>query len=670
MDEVRLQLNAACRVGELETAAALLTRRIRLLSAELSTARERVSELEYELTATHGQRVAEQQSSSNSSSAADQLVVALRGKALLEQELASCRARLAEALQVSDTRSIELANVRSQLKDKALETKAIVARHAASLAALERERQTATVELSTAKERSKAAIAGKTKSIQDLTAALQSSQQQVAKLRQALHSGDITGVHHEASGSEISVLRQSYEVASQEAREASEEAESAFQQLEQCRALLRKKEDELLHLSEQQADRVTANKPPLQTSSVLTENIVIRPTEMREAATQASIFTSSSSAAASAASASTAAAVEVASLTSASTSSVVLTSKQQILVALHQFRQQGGTSPAAAAARGTGAFGWRSRARISRDAQQLAASADDLEEDGIFVHDISVEQLDSDDELALPSLDDQDVEEAISSEVALAVAAEAAAAASRSGDSSSLQKMQHQQQQQQQQQRQQHENGESIDFQAVTVTLSALFELATSVAARRGGGLGAQRERGGKVPPSKVEKRLMAERDNLSFERDSYRHEIMRFLEIDAAIAASSASSSSTASTPVGSPSKADRLGRTPGRVDEHAILASTLANASSALQDVHGAAQVPKRTMAIVKGFAETNARLQAQVQSLVLQLEEARALLAKARASEQSAIQDLMSAEEHNQQLKSALTVASRAAATLTTS
>jgi hypothetical protein len=432
---------------------------------------------------------------------------------------------------------------------------------------------------------------------------------------------------------------------------------------------LRKKEDELLHLSEQQADRVTANKPPLQTSSVLTENIVIRPTEMREAATQASIFTSSSSAAASAASASTAAAVEVASLTSASTSSVVLTSKQQILVALHQFRQQGGTSPAAAAARGTGAFGWRSRARISRDAQQLAASADDLEEDGIFVHDISVEQLDSDDELALPSLDDQDVEEAISSEVALAVAAEAAAAASRSGDSSSLQKMQHQQQQQQQQ-RQQHENGESIDFQAVTVTLSALFELATSVAARRGGGLGAQRERGGKVPPSKVEKRLMAERDNLSFERDSYRHEIMRFLEIDAAIAASSASSSSTASTPVGSPSKADRLGRTPGRVDEHAILASTLANASSALQDVHGAAQVPKRTMAIVKGFAETNARLQAQVQSLVLQLEEARALLAKARASEQSAIQDLMSAEEHNQQLKSALTVASRAAATLTTS
>jgi hypothetical protein len=431
---------------------------------------------------------------------------------------------------------------------------------------------------------------------------------------------------------------------------------------------LRKKEDELLLLSEQQADRVTANKPSLQTPSVLTEHIVIRPTEMREAATQASIFTSSSSAAASAASASTAAAVKVTPLTSASTSSVILTSKQQVLVALHQFRQQGGTSPAAAAARGTGAFGWRSRARISRDAQQLAASADDLEEDGIFVHDISVEQLDSDDELALPSLDDQDVEEAISSEVALAVAAEAAAADSRSGDSSSLQKMQHQQQQQQQQQ--QHENGESIDFQAVTVTLSALFELATSVAARRGGGLGAQRERGGKAPPSKVEKRLMAERDNLSFERDSYRHEIMRFLEIDAAIAASSASSSSTASTPVGSPSKADRLGRTPGRVDEHAILASTLANASSALQYVHGAAQVPKRTMAIVKGFAETNARLQAQVQSLVLQLEEARALLAKARASEQSAIQDLMSAEEHNQQLKSALTVASRAAATLTTS
>jgi hypothetical protein len=428
---------------------------------------------------------------------------------------------------------------------------------------------------------------------------------------------------------------------------------------------LRKKEDELLLLSEQQADRVTANKPSLQTPSVLTEHIVIRPTEMREAATQASIFTSSSSAAASAASASTAAAVKVTPLTSASTSSVILTSKQQVLVALHQFRQQGGTSPAAAAARGTGAFGWRSRARISRDAQQLAASADDLEEDGIFVHDISVEQLDSDDELALPSLDDQDVEEAISSEVALAVAAEAAAADSRSGDSSSLQKMQHQQQQQQQ-----HENGESIDFQAVTVTLSALFELATSVAARRGGGLGAQRERGGKAPPSKVEKRLMAERDNLSFERDSYRHEIMRFLEIDAAIAASSASSSSTASTPVGSPSKADRLGRTPGRVDEHAILASTLANASSALQYVHGAAQVPKRTMAIVKGFAETNARLQAQVQSLVLQLEEARALLAKARASEQSAIQDLMSAEEHNQQLKSALTVASRAAATLTTS
>ena len=652
---MRLQLNASARVGELETTAGLLRQRIKLLSGELNTARERIFELEDALSAAQGQRsrASEQLQSGSSGSVADQLVVALRGKALLEEELASCRARLAEALQVSETRSIELANVRSQLKDKTLECKAIVSRHAASLAALERERQTATVELSTAKERSKAAIAGKTKSIQDLTAALQSSQQQVAKLRQALHSGDASGVHHdEASGSEISVLRQSYEAASQEARDASEEAENALHQLEQCRALLRKKEDELLLLSEKQAeDRVAANTPSLQASAVLPVQRSVVIVEKREAETQA-------------------AAAEVATIsTSTSTSSsssastAVLTSKQQVLVALHQFRQQGGATSAAGAARGTGAFGWRSRARISRDAQQLAASADDLEEDGIFVHDISVEQLDSDDELALPSLDDQDVEEAISNEVALAVAAAVAEAAaeanSRPSDLASPQKHQN---------RQQQENGENIDLQAVTVTLSALYELATSVAARGGGG--AQREGGGKAPASKAEKRLMAERDNLSFERDSYRHEIMRFLEIDAAMAASaSTTSSSSTTTPVGSPSKADRLGRTPGKVDEHAILASTLANASSALQTVHGAAQVPKRTMAIVKGFAESNARLQAQVQSLVLQLEETRALLAKARASEQIAIQDLMSAEDHNEQLKRALNVATRASATTTT-
>jgi len=710
IDDLRLELSCASRVGELEASVGLLRHKLELGATELIAARGRITDLEMELEerssamALHGSEMDEEVGRFSS--------VALRAKAAAEAELANCRARLWDAQQLAESRAGDLAGLRGQLKEKALESKAVLSRHVAATAALERDKQALSVELNISRERGKAALAVKSKSLQELAAALQSSQQQVARLRQALQAGDssaasvvsttpqeslppenansATLLALEAAAAEASSLRQAYEAAVRETREATEEAT-------RCSALLDQSGEDLTAARGQAAamgeDLALARG---QLAAAWAETAELR-TRLEAALAEAAEAHSQSEALALTLESTThAIRPEVSNQADASVSALpiieaapsqvtttkteavqaqtVVATKEDLSMLIESYRQK---LLSAGAVNST--FGWIGRARQSRDAHDRDRERDrdrdqvkgtsvgspfpslddaddrnngDSEEPLLHTHDISLDHPDSDDELALPSLDEADVYTAGLTVVGAALVGNGSTEleGSRKTD---------------------------IPPTVVTVSVSALLGMLVDRDATAGNGSG------GGTNPSKNELRLQSEKANLLFERDSYREEIFRFLEIDAALSSAAATPAeiksalgSVSSTPASSPSKSDRAPRTPGQGgsatsssgggkragENHAQVASAVAAASSAVNAVHAAAgsSTPKRTMAIVRGFAESNGRLQAQVVSLAQQLDESRLQFQRVRQAEQTVTLDLMRAEEHNQQLTRALNLA----------
>ena len=628
LDDVRLELAVASRVGELEQAASLLRHRIRALSSELDAARGRIADLEME---------AEGREAELSAAIAHAEAGAGAGVAtgVVSEPMASTavRARLWEAQQLAEARGGDLAGLRAQLKEKSYEVKAAAAKHAAAVAALERDRQAMSVELNISRERSKAAVAAKNKSLQELTLALQGSQQQVARLRLALQEAETAAAAtpaaaqnvaapSAASTSELDALRKALDAALRETREAKDEAAATAALLARSRDLLREREAELsaaLEMGEDLKERL---------------GVALAQAEEASAEVQALALTVETVGGGSGGAGS-----DSQPATAAAAASHINT-KEALALLVEQHRRKlsnlipEGSKPSS--------FGWMGRAQQLREEQgeaaALAAASGATEEelgaDDLLTHDVSVDQLDPDDELALPALEHPE------------------------GGGSGGGGQHH------------HDSEATLNAQDQTVlslTLGALLRFLDDTQPTS-------------ISSSKAEQRLQAEKDNLSYERDSYREEIMRFLEIDAAMSVSASATAVAASamateamaTPVGSPSKSDRSGgsRTPkrGAVDDHAIIASTVAAAASSVQAIYSQQQqqqqvegsTPKRTMAIVRGFAESNGRLQAQVVSLSAQLEENRLLLQRSRQAEQVATLDLLRAEQHNQQLTNALNLA----------
>ena len=701
LDDLRLELSCASRVGELEASVGLLRHKLEVSATELVAARGRISDLEMELEerssviAFHGSEVDEGGGRFSS--------VVHRAKAAAEAELANCRARLWDAQQLAESRAGDLAGLRGQLKEKALESKAVLSRHAAATAALEREKHALSVELNISRERGKAALAVKSKSLQELAAALQSSQQQVARLRQALQAGgssatsvvsttpqespfpensnSATLLALEAAAVESSSLRQAYEAAVRETREATEEAARCSSLLDQSGEDLTTARGQAAAIGEDLALARGQLAAAWAETAELRMQLEAALAEAAEAHSQSQALaltlestTHTSRPQTNTEVSITDASVSVLPITEATTNTeavqaqTVVVTKEDLSVLIENYRQK-----LLSAGTVNSTFGWIGRARQSRDAHDRDRvkgtsvgspfpSLDDADDRNngdsevppLHTHDISVEHPDSDDELALPSLDEADVYTAGLTVVGAALASNGATEleGNRKNDVPTV----------------------------VTVSMSALLEMLVDreAAVVNGSGVGS----GGTIA-SKNELRLQSEKANLLFERDSYREEIFRFLEIDAALSSAAATLAdiksgpgSVSSTPASSPSKSERVPRTPGQAgsainsssggkragENHAQVASAVAAASSAVNAVHAAASssTPKRTMAIVRGFAESNGRLQAQVVSLAQQLDESRLQFQRVRQAEQTVTLDLMRAEEHNQQLTRALNLA----------
>ena len=534
-----LQLSASQRVGELETATKLFRHKLALLTVELNTSRERNSVLQSQLLQSTRSLITSNNidftlSVPREGTEIDEDNGKLYKEALLEIsqleiDLASCRLKLLDSIQLVENQSLELTNFRLQIKEKNLDSKAIMVRHLEALTILKREKHAVIEELDTFKEQSRTVHADNVKSIQELSLALHNSQQQICSLREELNDATTRAdtkisvllptispspsrdplvssssstpsfaIALETCTAETTSLRLAYESACLETREASEEAQEAVNQLLQCRAELCNKDDELLLLSEQLVQCRTELRNKDEELLLLSEQLTFTSSINDELQEQLACRTQPSST------------NETTAITNGHISATV-TTKSELLLLVEQYLQiqlnytalvNSANQTASIAPASPSSFGWKGRARhtrsnISRSKYHIGGGFPNLAvgkaleqgDEDIEIHDVSVDYLDSDDELALPSLDEHDVY--------------------GENSTSSFNTV-----------------SDSSTNQTVVVTISVLSSLLSEHSVFVG------------PANSKIEQRLQSERDNLSFERDSYREEIMRFLEIDAVMAA------------------------------------------------------------------------------------------------------------------------------------
>lgn len=589
LEELSLQLHAVIRVGELETTTTLLRHKIKLLSTELDAARQRIVDymnIQRNVGDTNADidNILSVQAERVDGNKNVELGAALRGKALVDTELAICRARMFDAQQLAEARAIELANLRVQIKEAKANARAAAAEYSASIAALMRDRQAVSLELSTSQERTRAALAFKTRNIQELTEALQAS-------RHMANPQDVDTVSRPSSNSKglpkndsgntnASFLHAALEIALSETHDAVQEIARLSEDLENCRAQLREKENEVLFLNEQLLEAQSANTAAANpdSSAYLISYAVSTPGNS-----------------------------SISQIVSANQSIMAAPLSKFDLLALLKDHVEGVLAAGISReATNPTSFGWIDRARRKREMQRTVSEhLGDTEVDQIPLQDISHDFLDSDDDLALPSLENVQSLQSSSDQTILPV--------------------------------------NSIPSPTVVVNLEIIEEILS------------ERVLQAQNMHRKSELRLTTERDNVAFERDSYRQEIMRFLEIDAAGA------STITAQPASSPSKTSAIA-----AKTESLVASSVAAAVQAAKEVHlgNATSTPLKTMAIIRGFAESNGRLQAQNLALVQQLEDCRAILQKTKLSESYAMKDLLRAEEHNTQLQKALNLATASA------